>query len=282
MDNNFDNIIEINDLAAPELEVFSRLTDAALRERMEPERGVFVAESVKVIELALDAGCAPVSFLMERGRVTGQARGLIARSEGVPVYTADGHVLAKLTGYPLTRGVLCAMRRPRLRGLEEVCAGARRIAVLEDITDSTNVGAIFRCAAALGMDAALITPSCSDPLNRRSVRVSMGAVLLLPWAYACDKPSRWPRPGIDSLRELGFKTVAMAISDNAVSIDDPRLVTEEKLAIVLGTEGDGLKARTIAECDYIARIPMSHNVDSLNVAAASAIAFWQLGRRAGS
>ena len=270
------NIIEINNLSSPNLDVFARLTEKQLRNRMEPEKGIFIAESIKVIRLALDAGCEPISLLMERKYIEGQARDLIARCGDIPVYTADRDLLAKLTGYQLTRGVLCAMRRPHLPSVEEACAGASRVAVLEDIADSTNVGAIFRSAAALGIDAVLLTHTCCDPLCRRAVRVSMGTVFQVPWTRIGSEPSHWPQPGMDTLRKLGFKTVAMALSDNAVSIDDPELMAQEKLAIILGTEGNGLAPDTVAQCDYTARIPMSHNVDSLNVAAASAVAFWQL------
>ena len=270
------NIIEVTDLSLPELDVFARLTEAQLRCRLEPEKGIFIAESPKVIERALDAGYEPVSLLMERRHIEGQARDIIARCGDIPVYTAGGDLLAELTGYQLTRGVLCAMRRPRLPTVEELCAGMRRVAVLEGIVDSTNVGAIFRSAAALNIDAVLVTPTCCDPLYRRAVRVSMGTVFQVPWTRIGSAPSDWPQPGITQLRELGFKTAAMALSDTSVSIADPRLAEEEKLAIVLGTEGDGLSAHTIADCDYTVRIPMSHQVDSLNVAAASAVAFWEL------
>ena len=273
------NIIEIADLSAPELDVFARLTEAQLRRRAEPEKGVFIAESAKVIGHALDAGCLPVSLLMERRKLDGQAREIIARCGEIPVYTAEREVLAQLTGYALTRGVLCAMRRPRLPEPEEVCRSARRIAVLENIVDPTNVGAVFRSAAALGMDAVLITPSCCDPLHRRAVRVSMGTVFQVPWTRVCGYPAEWPQRGMERLSGMGFRTAAMALSDSSVEIDDPRLEEEEKLAIVLGTEGDGLSPRTIAACDYTVRIPMAHGVDSLNVAAASAVAFWQLRLR---
>ena len=273
------DIIEITDPAAPELEVFARLTEAQLRSRVEPSKGVFIAESPKVIGRALDAGYEPVSLLMERRHIDGQGRDIIARCGGIPVYTADREVLAGLTGYELTRGVLCAMRRPALPGVEELCAGARRVAVLESIVDHTNVGAIFRSAAALNMDAVLVTPTCCDPLYRRAVRVSMGTVFQVPWTRIGSRPSDWPGPGLERLRALGFKTAAMALRDDSVSIDDPRLMAEEKLAIVLGTEGDGLAGDTIAACDYTVRIPMAHGVDSLNVAAASAVAFWQLRAR---
>ncbi|MDY3984261.1 TrmH family RNA methyltransferase [Dysosmobacter sp.] len=273
------NIIEISDFAAPELDVFARLTEAQLRNRLEAEKGVFVAESPKVIQRALDAGYEPVSLLMERRHIAGQGRDIIARCGDIPVYTADRELLAKLTGYALTRAVLCAMRRPRLPDVEALCAAARRVAVLEGIVDPTNVGAIFRSAAALNIDAVLVTPTCCDPLYRRAVRVSMGTVFQVPWTRIGVTPSEWPERGMARLRKLGFKTAAMALSDTAVSIEDSRLMAEEKLAIVLGTEGDGLAASTIADCDYTVRIPMSHGVDSLNVAAASAVAFWQLRSR---
>ena len=270
------DIIEICDLSLPELKVFSGLTEAQLRSRLEPEKGIFIAESPKVIGTALDAGYTPVSLLMERKHIAGQAREIIARCGDIPVYTADREVLAQLTGFQLTRGVLCAMCRPVLRGVEALCSGARRVAVLENIVDSTNIGAIFRSAAALNMDAVLVTPSCCDPLCRRAVRVSMGTVFQVPWTYIGSSPEEWPQPGLERLGKLGFKTAAMALCDTSVSIEDPQLMAEEKLAIVLGTEGDGLSARTIAGCDYTVRIPMAHHVDSLNVAAASAVAFWQL------
>ena len=269
-------VIEISDLGAPELEVYARLTEGQLKNRAEPEKGLFIAESPKVIDRALDAGYEPVSLLMERKHVEGQARDIVARCGGVPVYTADLEVLKELTGFPLTRGVLCAMRRRPLLTAEEVCRGARRIAVLENIMNPTNLGAIFRSAAALGMDAVLLTPACSDPLYRRAVRVSMGTVFQVPWAFIGQELEDWPHPGLDHLRELGFQTAAMALSDDSIPVDDPRLKAAEKLAVVLGTEGEGLAARTIADCDYTVRIPMSHGVDSLNVAAASAVAFWEL------
>lgn len=272
-------IIEVTDFTLPELDVFARLTEAQLRNRLEPEKGVFIAESPKVIERALDAGCEPVALLMERKHIEGQARGIIARCGDVPVYAAGRDLLAGLTGYQLTRGVLCAMRRPRLPGVEELCEKARRVAVLESIVDTTNIGAIFRSAAALSMDAVLVTPSCCDPFCRRAVRVSMGTVFQVPWTRIGSEPAEWPQPGLARLRGLGFRTAALALSDTAVRIDDPRLMAEEKLAVILGTEGDGLARSTIAACDYTVRIPMSHHVDSLNVAAASAVAFWQLGAR---
>ena len=273
------NIIEIRDLSAPGLDVYARLTEAQLRNRLEPEKGIFIAESPKVILQALDAGIQPLSLLMERRQIDGPARDVLARCGDAPVYTADREVLAGLTGYALTRGVLCAMRRPALPGVEQLCAGARRVAVLEGIVDSTNVGAIFRSAAALHMDAVLLTPTCCDPLCRRAVRVSMGTVFQVPWGRIGQDAADWPDAGLARLNRLGFATAAMALSDDSVRIDDPRLAAEPRLAIVLGTEGDGLAPRTIAGCDYTVRIPMSHGVDSLNVAAASAVAFWQLGKQ---
>lgn len=269
-------IFEITDPGQPELDLFCRLTEAQLRNRLEPEKGVFVAESPTVIGLALDAGCEPLALLTERKFIEGKAAGIIDRCGGVPIYTGEREVLAGLTGYELTRGVLCAMRRPAPRDFREIAAGARRVAVLENVVDSTNVGAIIRSAAALGIDAVLLTPSCCDPLNRRAVRVSMGTVFQIPWAYIGEDPDRWPNPGLTWLRELGFKTAAMALREDSVSIDDAGLAAEPKLAIVLGTEGTGLTRRTIADCDYTVRIPMQHGVDSLNVAAASAVAFWEL------
>lgn len=273
------NIIEIDDLTLTELDPFARLTEGQLRSRQAPEKGLFIAESAKVIGHALDAGYAPVSFLMERRHIDGLARDLLARCPDAPVYTADRSVLASLTGYELTRGMLCAMRRPRLPGVDEVCAGARRLAILEGIVDPTNVGAIFRSAAALGVDAVLATPTCCDPLHRRAVRVSMGTVFQVPWTFIGSSASDWPQEGLSVLQRLGFRTAALALSDRSVSIEDPVLMAEERLAIVLGTEGDGLSAATVAGCDYTVRIPMSHGVDSLNVAAASAVAFWQLRSR---
>ena len=270
------NIIGISDFSAPELDAYARLTEAQLRNKLEPEKGIFIAESTKVIGTALDAGYEPVSLLMEPKHIESDAAHIIARCGDIPVYTAQRSVLAKLTGYELTRGVLCAMRRPTPRTLEDVCAGARRIAVLEGIVDATNVGAIFRSAAALNMDAVLLTPTCGDPLYRRAARVSMGTVFQVPWARIGDTPADWPHPGLEQLNKLGFKTAAMALSDNSVSIDDPNLTAEEKLAVILGTEGDGLSDSTIAACDYTVKIPMAHGVDSLNVAAASAVAFWEL------
>ena len=271
------NIIEITDFLAPELDIYARLTEVQLLNRFEPEKGLFIAESPKVIQRALDAGCTPVSMLVEDKHIEGEAKDLISACGDVPVYTAPFDVLTQLTGFKLTRGMLCAMRRPKLPSVREVCAGARRIAILENVMNPTNIGAIFRSAAALNMDAVLLTPACSNPLNRRAIRVSMGTVFQVPWTFLGDDTLRWPEDGIPLLKELGFKTAAMALNDDSVSIRDPRLLSEEKLAIILGTEGDGLADSTIADCDYTVRIPMSHGVDSLNVAAASAVAFWQLG-----
>lgn len=273
------NIIEITDFHAPELDVYARLTENQLLNRHEPEKGLFIAESPKVIERALDAGCIPVSLLLERKHITGQAQHIVARCKDIPVYTADFDVLTQLTGFNLTRGALCAMRRPPLPTVEEVCSGARRIAILENVVNPTNVGAIFRSAAALNMDAVLLTPACSNPLYRRSIRVSMGTVFQIPWTFLGTNDTKWPEPAMDTLKRKGFRTAAMALSNQAVNIDDPQLMSEEKLAIILGTEGDGLASSTIADCDYTVCIPMSHGVDSLNVAAASAVAFWQLGNR---
>ena len=272
------NIVEITDFHAPELDPYARLTQNQLRCRLEPEKGIFIAESPKVISRALDAGYEPVSLLMERRQITGPAAEILTRCGDAPVYTADRELLAGLTGFELTRGVLCAFRRPAPRSAEELCKAARRVAVLEGIVDSTNVGAIFRSAAALNMDAVLINPSCCDPLCRRAVRVSMGTVFQVPWAQLGETPADWPGQGLARLRAMGFKTAAMALSDRSVPIDDEALAAEPKLAIVLGTEGDGLAHATIAACDYTVKIPMSHGADSLNVAAASAVAFWQLGR----
>ena len=273
------NIIEITDFSAPQLDVFARLTEAQLRIRAEAERGLFIAESPKVIHRALDAGYEPVSLLTERKHIEGQARDLIDRLGDLPVYTADSALLENLTGYSLHRGVLCAMKRPALPTVEAVCKHARRVAVLEGIVDPTNVGAIFRSAAALQMDAVLLTPTCCDPLYRRAARVSMGTVFQVPWTRIGQHHTQWPDKGMAQLRDLGFKTAALALSDNSVSIDHPALLNEEKLAVILGTEGDGLANATIAGCDYTVKIPMAHGVDSLNVAAASAVAFWELRAR---
>ena len=279
------NIIEIIDFNAPELDIYARLSENQLLNRHEPEKGLFIAESPKVLERALDAGYTPVSLLLEKKHIDGQAKEVIARCGNVPVYTADFDVLTQLTGFQLTRGVLCAMLRKPLPSVEEVCAGARRIAILENVVNPTNVGAIFRSAAALNIDAVLLTPACSNPLYRRAIRVSMGTVFQIPWTYLGSESSENNLPtdnsavDIKRLKALGFKTAAMALSDEAVNIDDPHLMAEEKLAIILGTEGDGLASHTISDCDYTVCIPMSHGVDSLNVAAASAVAFWQLGNR---
>ncbi|MDD5902296.1 MAG: RNA methyltransferase [Oscillospiraceae bacterium] len=264
------NIIKITDFSSPELDIYARLTEVQLLNRREPEKGIFIAESPKVIERALNAGCVPISFLMEERHVENQAKELIARCGDIPVYTATLEVLTQLTGFKLTRGMLCAMYRPKLPTVSEICRNARRVAVLEDVMNPTNVGAIFRSAAALGIDAVLLTSASSNPLYRRSIRVSMGTVFQVPWTFL-------GADGIGELRALGFKTAAMALKADSLPIFDPRLAAEEKLAIVLGTEGDGLAAKTIADCDYTVLIPMSHGVDSLNVAAASAVAFYQLG-----
>lgn len=273
------NIIEITDFTAPELDVYARLTEAQLLNREEPAKGLFIAESPKVIERALDAGCQPVSLLMERKHIDSQAKDVIARCGDIPVYTSSLDILTKLTGFQLTRGVLCAMRRPQLPSVEEVVKDTKRIVILENVMNPTNVGAIFRSAAALGMDAVLLTPGCSNPLYRRAARVSMGTVFQIPWTFIGSEMADWPGPGMKKLEELGFKTAAMALRDDSVSIDDPKLLAEEKLAIILGSEGDGLTNDTIADCDYTVKIPMYHDVDSLNVAAASAVAFWQLRSR---
>lgn len=274
--NTMAKIIEISDIGAPELDIYARLTEAQLRNKVEPEKGIFIAESPKVIDQALNSGCRPVSLLMERRHIQGQAAPILERCGDVPVYTADRQVLAELTGYELTRGILCAMHRPHSPTVEEICRQARRIAVLEGIVDTTNLGAIFRSAAALGMDAVLLSPSCADPLNRRAVRVSMGTVFQMPWTRFSGQ---WPEDGLKTLRDLGFKTAAMALREQSVSVEDPALASEEKLAVILGTEGTGLLGSTIDACDYTVKIPMYHQVDSLNVAAAAAVAFWQLRPR---
>lgn len=272
------NIIEITDFEAPELDVFTRFTENQLLNRHEPEKGMFIAESPKVIERALAAGCHPAAFLAEKGRVRGETWEIVERFPELPVFTAEFEVLSKMTGYNLTRGMLCAMYRPVPKTIEEVAQGARRLAILENVVNPTNVGAIFRSAAALNIDAVILTPDCSNPLYRRAIRVSMGTVFQIPWAFV-DKELSWPEEGVKKLKSLGFRTAALALFDDSVSIDDPKLMSEEKLALILGTEGDGLAKATIADCDYTVRIPMSHGVDSLNVAAASAVAFWQLGRK---
>lgn len=273
------NIIEIHDIQDPALDVYMRLTEGQLRNRQNSEKGMFIAESVKVIEHALDAGCVPLSLLMERRQIDAQAAQLIEHCDSIPVYTADRETLSALTGFALTRGVLCAMKRPLLPKAEEILRSARRIAVLEGVVDPTNVGAILRSAAALNMDGVLLTPNCCDPLHRRAVRVSMGTVFQIPWTYICAKNSDWPDGGLALLKDAGFQTAALALSDDAIPIDDPALIAAEKLALILGAEGDGLSPHTIARCDHSVVIPMSHGVDSLNVAAAGAVAFWQLARR---
>lgn len=270
-------IIEITNFELPELDVYARLNESQLLHFNEPNPGIFIAESPKVIERALNAGYQPISFLIEKKEIGAQAEEIFSRWESVPVYTAEFEVLKQLTGFGLTRGMLCAMERLSLKSVEEVCKNAKRIAVLENVVNPTNVGAIFRSAAALNMDAVLLTPACSDPLYRRSARVSMGTVFQVPWTFFDKKKTSWPDEGIQLLKEMGFQTAAMALTDDSVSIDDKNLMAEEKLAIVLGTEGEGLAKHTIATCDYTVKIPMMHGVDSLNVAAASAVAFWQLG-----
>lgn len=273
------NIHEIRDLNAPELDIYARLNEVQLLRYYEPYGGLFIAESPKVIERALDFGCEPVSLLLESKHLEGEAKHILDRVGDIPIYTASLDVLTKLTGFQLTRGALCAMKRPELPTVQEVCAGAKRIAVLENVVNPTNVGAIFRSAAALNMDAVLLTPACSNPFYRRAIRVSMGTVFQVPWTYIGDEKVKWPEDGMRILKQMGFKTAAMALKTDSVSIDDQNLMDEEKLAVILGTEGDGLTDCTIADCDYTVMIPMSHGVDSLNVAAASAVAFWQLGKR---
>lgn len=264
-------LIEINSLDDSGVEMFGSMTDAQLRNRLDEEKGIFIAESPKVINVALDAGYEPLALMCERKHIIGDAAEIIERCGDIPVYTGDREILSGLTGYKLTRGVLCAMRRPRMKSVEELCVNAKRVVVIDGVVDTTNVGAIFRSAAALDIDTVLLTPTSCDPLNRRAVRVSMGSVFLVPWG--------WIYNPVTSLRKLGFKTVAMALTEESVSIDDPGLRYEPKLAIIMGTEGDGLSSDVIAEADYTAKIPMSHNVDSLNVAAAAAVAFWELRSR---
>lgn len=264
-------IIEIADLTHPGVEVFSSLTEAQLRNRIEPEKGIFIVESPKVIRVALVAGYQPVALLCERRHINGDAADIVQQCGDIPIYTGSRELLAKLTGYTLTRGVLCAMRRPDPKSVETVCKDARRIAVIDGVVDTTNIGAIFRSAAALGIDAVLLTTNSCDPLNRRAVRVSMGSIFLVPWT--------WIEGDISQLHDLGFKTLAMALTDNSLPLDAPVLKQEERLAIVMGTEGDGLPKETISEADYVVKIPMAHGVDSLNVAAASAIAFWELVKK---
>lgn len=261
-------IIEITSLDHPGVEMFSRLTEAQLRNRIDPDHGLFIAESPKVIRVALDAGCEPVALLCERRHLAGDAADFVTRMSGIPMYTGDRDLLSHLTGYVLTRGVLCAMRRPVLPRVEDVCRMARRLVVVDSVVDATNVGAIFRSAAALGIDGVLLTPTSCDPLNRRAVRVSMGSVFLVPWTWL-DRP-------VADLRQQGFRTAAMALTDQSVPLDSPCLKQEPRLALVMGTEGDGLRREVITACDYVVRIPMAHGVDSLNVAAASAVAFWEL------
>lgn len=272
------NIITITDFYDKALDVYARLTENQLLNRDDPSKGIFIAESPKVIERALDAGCVPLSFLVEDKHVETQAKELLLRCPDIPVYTAPFEVLTQLTGFALTRGMLCAMRRPVLPSVSELCRTSSRIAILENVMNPTNVGAIFRSAAALHMDAVLLTPGCSNPLYRRAIRVSMGTVFQIPWTFF-DDTSSWQDAGMQTLREHGFLTVAMALRNDSVSIDDPRLTSAEKLAVILGSEGDGLASETIADCDYTVKIPMAHGVDSLNVAAASAVAFWELGKK---
>lgn len=272
------NIIEINDITAPELDVYARTSEVQLLRYYEPGPGLFVAESPKVIERALNAGYEPLSFLVEHKDLEGEAKELLEHYPEVPVYTAEYDVLVGMTGYALARGMLCAMKRRQILSIEEICQNTSRIAILENVVNPTNIGAIFRSAAALHMDAVLLTSGCSDPLYRRAARVSMGTVFQIPWTYF-DKKASWPEDGMKAIQNLGFKTVAMALREDSYSIDDPKLLAEEKLAVILGTEGDGLASQTIADCDYTVKIPMAHGVDSLNVAAASAVAFWELGRR---
>lgn len=265
------NIIEIKDFLSPELDVYARLTEVQLLNREFPERGMFIAESPKVIERALDAGYEPVSCLMEKRHIEGEGRELLKRMKDVPVFCAEFDVLTQLTGFKLTRGMLCAMKRKALPCVKEICENKRRIVILDRVMNPTNVGAVIRSAAALGMDAVLLTPGCSDPLYRRAARVSMGTVFQIDWTFLNDD-------NLNEIKELGFRTVAMALRDNSLSIDDPRLTAENKLAVIMGTEGDGLSDKTIADCDFTVKIPMYHGVDSLNVAAASAVAFYQLGK----
>lgn len=272
------NWIEIKNFEAPELDIYARLSEVQLLRYKEPELGLFIAESPKVIQRALTAGYEPISFLVEHKDLEGEAREILEQFPEIPVYTAEYEVLIRLTGFALTRGMLCAMQRRSLPSVEEICKDAHRIAVMEKVVNPTNIGAIFRSAAALHMDGVLLTGGCCNPLYRRAARVSMGTVFQIPWTYF-HKKMEWPKDGMKLLEKLGFKTVAMALRDDSVSIDDPQLLAEEKLAIILGTEGDGLANETIADCDYTVKIPMSHDVDSLNVAAASAVAFWELGKR---
>ena len=276
-------IIEITNFEFPELDVYARLNESQLLHFNEPNPGIFIAESPKVVERALDAGYEPISILVEKKHVEGEAKQIIKRCGQIPVYTAEFDVLTKITGFKLTRGMLCAMHRRKLPSMREICENAKRIAVLEEVVNPTNIGAIFRSAAAMHMDAVLLTGGCADPFYRRAIRVSMGTVFQIPWTFIqddkerrCDRKEIWPVQAIESLKALGYKTAALALTDDSLSIDDPQLMSEEKLAVILGTEGDGLMQETIKACDYTVKIPMSHGVDSLNVAAASAVAFWQL------
>lgn len=272
------DIIKIDSFSAPELDVYARLTGAQLRSRLEPDRGIFIAESPTVIEVALDAGCKPISILTDERLINGAVKKIIERCEDTPVYTASRELLTQMTGFELTRGALAAMYRPKERDAEELIQSSKRIAILEEITDSTNIGALFRSAAALGIDAVLITPTCCDPLCRRAIRVSMGTVFLVPWARIGNTPADWPDSGMEILHKHGFKLASMALRNDTISIDDEKLLSEERLAIILGTEGTGLSSRTIEKSDYTVKIPMSNGVDSLNVAAAGAIAFFQITR----
>lgn len=269
------NIIEVDDIHESGPSVFCGMRDGALR-KTGSDGGIFIAESPKVIERALDAGCVPVSLLTAKKHIEGDARQVIERCGSIPVYTANDEVLKEIAGFAVTRGVFCAMKRPVLKSVQELCKNASRVAVLENIAEATNVGSIFRSAAALGFDAVLVTPSCCDPLNRRAVRVSMGTVFQVPWTRIACFPQQWPRDGLCQLKSLGFKTAALALTDNSIGMDNTALLSEEKLAVILGTEGDGLLPETIAGCDYTVKIPMAHSVDSLNVSAAAAVAFWQL------
>lgn len=275
------NIYDITDFTAPELDIYARLSEGQLLHYYEPDVGLFIAESPKVIERALAAGYEPVSFLVEKKHIEGEAKEVLSRCQGVPVYTAELDVLKKLTGFPLTRGVLCAMRRRPLPDVRSLCANASRIAILENVMNPTNVGAIFRSAAALYMDAILLTPGCSDPLYRRAARVSMGTVFQAPWTFFAEKKEGWQKAGMTILKELGFKTVAMALREDAIALTDPALKAEKKLAIIVGSEGEGLSSETIASCDHVVRIEMTHGVDSLNVNQAAGIAFWELGKKRG-
>ena len=281
------NIIKVTEYDAPELDVYVRLTGAQLRNKLDPARGIFIAESPTVIEVALNAGYTPISLLTEERLINGAVAGIIERisqmpsddSAGIPIYTAERDVLTRITGFELTRGALCAMRRPTPKSAEEILKGGDRVAIFEGITDSTNSGALFRSAAAMNIDGVLVTPTCCDPLSRRAVRVSMGTVFQIPWARIGEVAADWPEGGLELLHSCGYRTAAMALSDNSVSIDHPALADEERLAIILGTEGDGLSEKTIAASDYTVKIPMGHGVDSLNVAAAGAVAFWQLSKK---